>query len=281
MGTEKTVPFAGVIGNPITHSLSPTMHAAWLAAASLPCEYRAIEMPRNGFAKGITELARNPDFLGANITLPFKQDALAFADTQTKLARTVGAANLLVRDKDGWLADNTDVDGFLTPLQSHVITNKTALVFGAGGAARAVLVALQQAGYDKIALCNRTNERAQELLTDLNIKNACHMPFARRNQPGFVPGLLVNAGSAGMTGFAPLDVDLRGFPANMLVYDLVYAPLQTPLLAQARKAGMTTIGGLSMLIEQARPSFATLFGTEAPKTIDMPVLLQAVLEKRP
>lgn len=278
--SQQSTPFACVIGNPVTHSLSPLMHNTWLAAAGIQADYRHQEFPKDGFARCLAQLAENPQFLGANVTLPFKHEALVFAVQQTPMAKMVGAANLLVRTDRGWWADNTDVAGFLAPLHAHSLTEKTALVFGAGGAARAVLLALHEAGFSNIALCNRTDAKAQNLLEELDFPQTRLLPFARRHDCGFAPGLLVNAGSAGMKGFPPLDVDLRNFPRSMLIYDLVYTPLKTPLLLQARIMNMPHIGGLSMLIEQARPSFAALFDQEPPGHLDMAGLLRARLEGR-
>jgi shikimate dehydrogenase len=276
--------WAAVIGDPVAHSLSPLLHQTWLRELRREGAYRRVLVRAEDFSKTMNQFFADPLFCGVNITLPHKLAALEFADICTQTARHVGAANVLVRKNSKFLADNTDVAGFLHPLQSfQTNTNfqkETALVFGAGGAARAVLVALHQTGYQRILLCNRNSQKAQNLIAELKALPLEYLDWQDRNSPKTRPDLVVNASSAGMTGFDPLDVNLGFCHDETLVYDLVYQPLRTPFLTQAKIKNLRTIGGLEMLVGQARPSFEMFFGVKPPDSAAAKDKLLSVLQSR-
>ncbi len=265
---EKQTPWACVIGDPIGHSLSPLLHQTWIQETGISGNYSAVKINSAQFLGSLLEYFADSHFVGANITLPHKQAALDLADIVSPLAQKVGAANFLYRADGKIQADNTDVHGFLEPLLRILhrpnLTKKRAQVFGSGGAARAVLIGLQQAGIEQVLLCNRTDKKVKLLSEDLGFSNLECLPWALRNDPSYSPDLVINAGSAGMTGFEKLDVDLGFCHDNTLVYDLVYKPLVTPLLALAQEKGLKTIGGLDMLVSQAKPCFERLFGAKVP-----------------
>jgi len=267
-----SVPKACVIGDPIGHSLSPLLHTTWLRQTGAKGCYTSLHLKPDEFVSGIANLAADPNFVGANITLPYKQEALLVADTSTKIATSIGAANLLIRKNNKFLADNTDAAGFIGPLLCALglktLQGKTVLVFGAGGAARAVLEALLCAGVERVFLCNRSDSRAKILLQELLIHdpkaNVKLLKWSERNRSDCQPDIIVNASSAGMTGFDSLDINLGFYRTVSLVYDLVYQPILTPLLAQSKELGLVSLGGLDMLISQAKPCFIAFFGIDPP-----------------
>lgn len=268
----KTCPKAYVIGDPIDHSLSPILHQTWLRQAGIRGEYKALRVKVKTLPQQLRLLFDNPAFVGANITLPHKQTVLAYADEITPIAKITGAANLLTKKNNKIIADNTDVEGFLEPLfkktTAQQIMQSTALVFGSGGAARAVLVALLQQNIKQVFICNRSSGRAVALADDMSRQYPRSkikvLAWENRNQPKTLPDLLINASSAGMTKFEPLDINLSFCHAATLVYDLVYCPKNTPLVQQAKSKGVEFIGGIEMLISQAKPCFRAFFSCEPP-----------------
>ncbi|PHR63133.1 MAG: shikimate dehydrogenase [Robiginitomaculum sp.] len=266
---ETQMPWACVVGDPIAHSLSPLLHQTWLQETGTLGNYSAVKLSTAQFNSTMLQYFADSHFLGANITLPHKQAALDLADIVSPLAQQVGAANFLYRAEGKIYADNTDVHGFLAPLlrvlDQRGLSKKRACVFGAGGAARAVLIGLQQVGIERVLLCNRTDEKAALLSEELEFSNLECLAWSERNDPSFSPDLVVNAGSAGMTGFGKLDINLAFCHQETLVYDLVYKPLLTPLLAQAKQKNLRVLGGLEMLVSQAKPCFERLFGAKPPQ----------------
>lgn len=255
---------AAVCGWPVAQSKSPLIHGFWLAALGLPGAYLRLALHPSEAAVAFRQLGRM-GLAGANVTVPLKRLALAAADVVAPCAQDVGAANLLLADGGRLVARNTDRDGFAAPLRARGAQPETAVVIGAGGAARAVVAALRDLGVRRLTLVNRSAPPAEAL--------AAGWPAARTLQ--LVPGLslppadlLVNATSLGMTGQPPLDVRLDGLPAHALVYDLVYAPLETDLLRQARARGLATLDGLEMLVAQAAPAFEAFFGAAPPRGRD-------------
>lgn len=268
---------AGVVGRPIAHSLSPLIHGAWLKAAGLEGEYRAFS-PEDGqsfdaFAYGL----RREGLAGVNVTLPFKEAALALADRASDRAAAAGAANLLLFRSGGIEADNTDGVGLMSALDAagYVPAAGPAVVLGAGGAARGAFTALVAAGAPEVRVVNRTASRA-EVIAELH---AGARAFAWTGMADALAGAagVVNATSLGMTGQPELDIDLDPLPETAVVMDMVYKPLETPLLAQARRRGLRTADGLAMLIGQARPSFEALFGHAVPEGVDMRAVCEAAL----
>lgn len=276
--------FAGIAGDPLAHSLSPLLHQHWIRALGLNARYEAWPVEAKAFAALVQKQFADKTFAGMNVTLPHKTTALALADKTSPAARAAGAANLLVRKDNALYADNTDIAGFCTPLlQKRPDTSwpaQKAVIIGAGGAARAVLAALKSLHVRRIVLVNRTDERARMLAAGQGDK-IVHCPWKDRHIALEGASILVNASAAGMHGTMPLDLSPCGLRPGALVYDLVYSPAQTPLLAAAQAAGLETLGGLSMLIAQARPSFTAFFGIAPPERCGARALLQRTLETRP
>ena len=258
-------PYAEVIGDPIAHSKSPVIHGHWLAALGLDADYRTAHVPQGELAAYLEARAQDTDWRGCNVTIPHKVEALSLATRADALAGTVGAANLLVNSGKGETAAfNTDVPGFLEGLPEELPAQ--AVVIGAGGAARAVLAALTALGGIEVVLVNRDQAKARALAKEFDA-----VTDVRTLEAGFrgdEAGLLVNASALGMTGKEPLEIDLSFLPQGAVVYDLVYAPLETGLLAEARRCGLVAIDGLAMLIGQAATAFTLLFGTEPPRGDD-------------
>jgi shikimate dehydrogenase len=235
---------AGVVGRPIAHSLSPLIHGAWLEAAGLQADYRAYS-PEDGQAfDAFAYRLRRDGLSGINVTLPFKEAALALADHATPRAAAAGAANLLIFGPDAIAADNTDGIGLMAALDAagYAPESGPAVVLGAGGAARGAFAALIEAGAPEVRVVNRTASRA-EVLAELHAGARAYgwsgMAEALRDAAA-----VVNATSLGMTGQPGLDIDLSPLPVTAVVMDMVYKPLETALLTQARGRGLRPADGL-------------------------------------
>ena len=270
------IPLAGVIGCPIGHSRSPILHATWLRAYAIRGHYVPLHVESDDLA-AVLRVMPAMGFVGANVTLPHKEAALALADRASDVARKIGAANTLSFSDGQILADNTDAYGFIQNLREGAPEWRAAagpaLVLGAGGAARAVLVALAEAGVTEIVLANRTRTRAEELAAVLD---APITVVDWGDYPAALPraALVVNTTSLGMAGQAPLGLDAGLLRPDAVVTDIVYTPLETPLLRAASLAGCRTVDGLGMLLHQAVPGFERWFGTR-PQVTD--ALRDAVL----
>lgn len=255
---------AAVCGWPIAHSKSPLIHGFWLSALGLEGAYLQLALHPAEAATAFRRLGAI-GLAGVNVTVPLKGLALAAADRVAACARDVGAANLLLVEPAGLVARNTDREGFVAPLRARGPALRTALVIGAGGAARAAVSGLRELGVETLTIVNRSAGRARDL--------AGLWPGARILElaPGLMlppADLVVNASSLGMAGQPPLEVRLDRLPADALVYDLVYAPLETGLVAAARARGLGVIDGLEMLVAQAAPAFEALFGAAPPRARD-------------
>ena len=274
---------AGVVGRPVRHSLSPLIHNAWLEAAGIDGAYIALSPTEDGFPHLIEGL-RGGAMRGVNVTLPFKEAALAAADEATERARLAGAANVLIFPEDGRvLADNTDGLGLLGAFESQApgfLPNaRPVVILGAGGAARGAAAAFLLAGAPKIRLVNRTRARAEAIAVTLGERVQA---FAWSDLPNLLDdaGAVINATSLGLDGHDPLEADLTGLPKASPVMDMVYKPLVTPLLRDAAAAGRPTVDGLEMLILQAAPAFEAFFGQAPPPQVDVRALALAKLESR-
>ncbi|MDO8800274.1 shikimate dehydrogenase [Phenylobacterium sp.] len=271
---------AGVVGQPISHSMSPILHNAWLAAAGIDGVYVPFAVTPEAFAAFVNGL-RGGSVAGLNVTVPFKTQALALADTITDRARLAQAANVLVFQEDGGiLADNTDGLGLLAAFAQQAPGFDPAAaplaILGAGGAARGAAAAFLSAGATDIRVINRTLARAQEIAADLGpAVRAYGLDQAAQAFEGV--GALINATSAGLSGSAGLDAPLAATPSTAVVMDMVYKPLITPFLAQARALGRPTVDGLAMLIGQAVPSFAAFYGQTPPPGVDVRTLAKQAL----
>ncbi|WP_454718546.1 shikimate dehydrogenase [Caulobacter segnis] len=256
----------GVCGAPIKHSMSPLIHNAWIAAAGLDAVYAPFAPTPENFEAFVTGL-RGGAIKGLNVTIPFKERALACADTASDLAKMAGAANLLIFAEDGSVhADNTDGPGLLGAIEAQApgfdVMAAPVVILGAGGAARGAVAALLLAGAPKVTIVNRTLARAQELVDAFGAK-----VFAADESalPGLLAeaGLVINATSLGLGGGDGPAADFTLTPDTAVVMDMVYKPLRTEFLQRAQSAGRRTVDGLEMLLRQAIPSFEAFYG-EAP-----------------
>ncbi|MDP2213919.1 shikimate dehydrogenase [Phenylobacterium sp.] len=266
---------AGVVGAPVRHSLSPIIHNAWIAAAGLDAVYVPFSPSEAGFAALVTGF-RGGAIRGLNVTLPFKEEALALADTPSAAAQAAGAANLLLFEADGGIiADNTDGAGLLAAFASQAPgfdpTAAPVVILGAGGAARGAAAAFLAAGAPEVRILNRTVARAETIALSLGGRVAA-LGLDAAEQAFAGAGAVINATSAGLTGQGALEVPIAATPASCVVMDMVYKPLQTPFLAQAEAEGRRTVDGLAMLIGQAVPSFTAFFGVRPPAGVDVRAL---------
>ena len=263
---------AGVIGQPIAHSMSPVLHNAWIAAAGLDAVYAPFAVAAERF-EGFVEGLRAGSVAGLNVTLPFKSRALALADTASPRARLAQAANVLVFGADGSLfADNTDGMGLLAAFAAQAPGFDPAagpvVILGAGGGGQGAAAAFVEAGCPQVRVVNRTLEKAQALADRLGSGvRAYSLDQAALAFEGCLA--VVNATSAGLADSQTLDLPLEATPPSTAVMDMVYKPLLTPFLIQAKRLGRPTVDGLEMLIGQARPSFAAFFGQPSPAEVDV------------
>ena len=256
---------AGVIGWPIAHSRSPRLHGYWLERYGIDGAYLPFAVRPERLAAALAGLPAL-GLSGINVTLPHKEAALSLCAKVTEAARRIGAVNTIVVTEDGKLeGSNTDAFGFLAHLAASQPgfrpNSGPAVLLGAGGAARAIAVALLDAGVPELRLVNRTRERAEALSAVLGPR-ARLIDWGGRARALEGAALLVNSTTLGMTGQPALDLDLAALPRGAVVYDIVYVPLETPLLAAARARGHPVVDGLGMLLHQARPGFAAWFGRE-------------------
>ncbi len=273
---------AGVIGWPIEHSRSPLIHGHWLQRYGIDGSYVKEAVPPEAVGAFIRGLPAS-GWRGCNVTVPHKQAALALADEADDVARSVGAANTLWVEGDRVLASNTDVHGFMTHLALSAPgwdkRDRAAVVLGAGGAARAIVYGLLQAGVGQIRLVNRTRERAEELARPFG-KRVDVLDWQEVATALAGAGLLVNSTTLGMIGQPRLELDLSPLPAEAAVADIVYVPLSTGLLKAATARGLRTVDGLGMLLHQAVPGFERWFGVRPEVTAELRALVVASIEVR-
>jgi shikimate dehydrogenase len=262
----------GVCGAPIQHSMSPILHNAWIQAAGLDAAYVPFAPAPERFEAFVDGL-RGGAIKGLNVTIPFKERALARADTASDLAKMAGAANLLIFNADGTVhADNTDGPGLLDAIAVQApgfdVTAAPVVILGAGGAARGAAAALLLAGAPKVAIVNRTLARAQELADAFGSKVVAAGESAL---PDLLPeaALVINATSLGLGGGEGPAGDLALTPETAVVMDMIYKPLRTEFLRRAETAGRRTVDGLEMLLRQAVPSFQAIYGVAPSATVDV------------
>lgn len=275
--SDHRIPLAGVIGNPIAHSRSPRLHRHWLKTYDILGDYIPLHVEGDDLEVVLKTLPKM-GFVGVNVTIPHKVHALHIADQVTDRATLIGAANTLTFLADGKIyADNTDGYGFIENLRQNApdwqANSGPAAVFGAGGAARAVIVSLLDAGAPEILLSNRTRAKAETLRAEFGSRVTVVEWVQAGNMLEEAP-TVVNTTSLGMKGAAEFRVPLDGLRRDAVVTDLVYTPLRTPLLDTAEKMGCTTVDGLGMLLHQGVPGFERWFGTR-PEVDD--ALRRAVL----
>lgn len=258
-------PYAEVIGDPVAHSKSPVIHGFWLDALSIDARYDKVHVTPEGLGAYFATRRDDPAWRGCNITVPHKLMALEQVEDRGDLRATLGAINTAFRAEDGALVGtNTDIAGFYGPIADLDLAGASVTLVGAGGAARAILYALSRMNVGEVAMMGRSPLKAAGLLSRFGLKGRT-LPLDAAVPPS---RLLVNASTLGMQGAEPLDLDLSPLPDDALVYDIVYAPLETPLLAAARARGLDTVDGLEMLVGQAAVAFELFFGAAPPRERD-------------
>ncbi len=280
MASDKHYTLAGVMGWPVAHSRSPAIHGHWIRQYGLNGSYVLLPVQPEHLGDAVRGL-RALGFAGCNLTIPHKVAVMALVDRVDPLAARIGAINTLVVEKDGTLAGyNTDAYGYIQSLLDAQpdwrADTGPVTVLGAGGAARAILVALAERGAKDIRLCNRSLDKAQALAAEFGAPIRA-IPWEQRADALDGCALLVNTTSLGMKGQAPLEIALDRLPRHALVSDIIYVPLETPLLAAARARGHVVVDGLGMLLNQARPAFEHWFGVQPELTPELRRLIEATL----
>jgi shikimate dehydrogenase len=259
-----TVPYAEVIGDPIGHSKSPLIHRYWLEKLGMEGDYRAVRVSAGNIEAYLRERRRDPDWRGCNVTMPLKQAVVPLLDGLFVEAKVTRAVNVVV-NADGKLAgNNTDARGFAEPFRERFPERGKAALIGSGGAASAAFVALAALGFEIVHVANRTPANAEAMLRSLGQDGRIARSL---DDPLPAVDLLVNASALGAGGAGPA-FDLNALPSTAIVYDVVYEPLETALLAAARRRGLRTIDGLTMLIGQAAASFVHFFDGQPPRQHD-------------
>ena len=273
---------AFVAGHPIAHSRSPKIHGHWLREYGIAGNYQALDVRPQDFGRFMQSLATS-ELDGGNVTIPHKEAAFALVERRDEAAEAIGAVNTLWFEDGVLWGGNTDAHGFCANLDEHApgwYANGPAVVLGAGGAARAVIHALKQRGLTDIRILNRTVSRAEELRRLFGAGISAHGPDAAGELLGDA-GLLVNTTALGMHGGgndAGLPADPALLPAHAIVTDIVYVPLETPLLAAARRRSLRTVDGLGMLLHQAVPGFERWFGRRPRVSAELRALVVADIE---
>lgn len=268
---SQVVKLAGVCGWPIHHSLSPVIHNYWLRDLGLSGAYVHFAVRPDEAVRAFQSLKKT-SIVGVNVTLPLKSLAFQSADEHSSDALKLGVANCLYKKNGLLIAHNTDMEGFAAPLLSAMgaqeLANSSALVIGTGGASKAVIGALLSLNVPEIRICGRNDAAAENIASSVNLPSIYNIPWEQRNIAVGSAGLIVNASAGGMRGKAQLELDLSGISGDSFVYDLIYIPRQTRLLRNAKNMGCRTLGGLEMLIAQARPSFKYFYGQLPRKECD-------------
>ncbi|TPL19339.1 shikimate dehydrogenase [Mesorhizobium sp. B2-4-10] len=273
---------AFVTGHPIKHSRSPKIHGHWLARYGIDGSYQAIDVAPQDFAEFLSTLQAN-GYLGGNVTIPHKEAAFALIERRDEAAQQIGAVNTLWLEGGQLWGGNTDSHGFAANLDDHVpgwASNGPAVVLGAGGASRAVIHALKQRGIRDIRIVNRTLARAVELRDRFGAGVSAH-GMAATGELLADAGLLINTTALGMQGNEGLAADPALLPDHAIVTDIVYVPLETPLLAAASARKLKTVDGLGMLLNQAAPGFERWFGVRPRVTPELRALVEADLAPKP
>lgn len=271
---------AFIIGHPVAHSRSPMIHGYWLKQLGILGSYERIDVAPENVEAFLSALPGS-GFGGGNVTIPHKEAAFGAADEIDEAAELIGAANTLWLEDGKLHASNSDAFGFMSDLDQRAEGWRdadTALVLGAGGASRAILFALEQAGISKIHVVNRTVARAQELADRFGARVSAHS-FDAVDELAADAKLVVNTTALGMGGKGDLPMDVSRLPSSAIAVDIVYTPLETPFLAAANQRGIRTIDGLGMLLHQAIPGFERWFGTRPEVTKELRDLIVADLEQ--
>ncbi len=267
------MPYAEVIGDPIYQSKSPLIHGFWLEKLGIRAQYRATRVRADELADYFEQRRADPAWRGCNVTIPHKQSVIALIDSPLRTAQRVGAANCVYRTRHGLSGENSDIDGVLESLDSTSAQRDPGItcLIGAGGAARAALYALQSTGVRDLRILVRRPERARELIEHFGINASIHR-FVDARVAMADANTIINASPLGLTGQARMPAAmldaLAASAPDALVFDMVYMPLETALLAEARGLGRRAVDGLTMLIGQADPAFNLFFHAQAPRQHD-------------
>jgi shikimate dehydrogenase len=271
---------ACVVGWPISHSRSPLIHVHWLARYGIDGSYTRVAVRPEEAARFLANL-RAEGYVGCNVTIPHKVTACSVAAEVRPAARAAGAANTLWYEGDRLVADNTDASGFVQNLADTApgldLNGAVVAMLGAGGAARGIAFALLEAGAREIRIFNRTRARADAFAAYFGAKVTA-FAWEERNRALSGVSLLVNTTPLGMPGSEPLGIDVRALDPRAVVADIVYVPILTPLLAEARAQGLVAVDGLGMLLHQAVPGFERWFGVRPEVTAELRALLQRDIE---
>ena len=259
------MPYAEVIGDPIAHSKSPLIHGYWLKALGVEGGYRACHVTPDKLAEYFADRSVDPEWRGCNVTIPHKLSVMDHVADPGDVRGTIGAMNTVIRQPDGVvMGTNTDAGGFYAPIADLTLRGLSVAVVGTGGAARAILFALARADVGPVTMVARNALQGAALLARFGLSGSVQ----GLDKPLPPVALLVNATQLGMTGQMPLAFDLSPLPDDAVVYDIVYAPLVTGLLAAAQARQLATVDGLEMLIGQAALAFELFFGTAPPREKD-------------
>jgi shikimate dehydrogenase len=273
---------ACVIGHPVAHSRSPLIHRHWLKTYRIDGDYLREDVPPEKFQDFIANLAAR-GYVGANVTVPNKEAAFRALARTEPVAAALGAANTIWLEQGSLAGTNTDVYGFLAHIDEVLrgwdVEAEQAVVLGAGGAARAIVYALLQRDFRRVIVVNRTLERARSVCAEFGARTIA-ASFAELPEWLQDADILVNTTTLGMTGQPPLEIDLAPMQKGAIVYDIVYAPLETPLLAAARARGLRVVDGLGMLLHQAVPGFEKWFGVRPVVTSELRELVLMDLGQR-
>jgi shikimate dehydrogenase len=257
-----TNPYAEVIGDPIAQSKSPLIHGYWIERLGLEAAYRATHVTAEGLTDYIASRRDDADWRGCNVTMPHKLAVMDLVDDPGDVRGSIGAMNTVLRQPDGSLiGTNTDAAGFYAPLADFDLEGAPVALYGTGGAARAVMFALKQMRVGPVTMFARNPLKAAGLLATFGLKG----DVVSIEAPLPPVALVVNASALGMAGQPALSPDLSALPDDAVIYDIVYSPLETPLLAAARARDLPTIDGLEMLIGQAATAFELFFGKAPPR----------------
>lgn len=255
-------PYADVIGDPIAQSKSPLIHGYWIEKLGIAADYRRTHVTAEELSDYIARRRDDADWRGCNVTMPHKLAVMDMVDDPGDVRGSIGAMNTVLRQRDGSLiGTNTDAAGFYAPLADFDLEGAPVALYGTGGAARAILFALKQMRVGPVTMFARNPLKAAGLLATFGLKG----DVVSIDSPLPAVALLVNASALGMTGQPALSPDLSVLPDDAVIYDIVYSPLETPLLAAARARDLATIDGLEMLIGQAAAAFELFFGKAPPR----------------
>ena len=259
-----TTPYAEVIGDPIAHSKSPLIHNFWIDQLGLEGTYRAAHVTAEELPAYLDARRADPHWRGCNVTIPHKVAITQLVADPGQVATSIGAMNTVLSEGEGLIGTNTDAAGFVSPLLAAGWEGKSAAIVGSGGAARAILFGLKQIGVTDVTIIARNAMKAMGLLSQIGVKGK----VIGLDAPLPPVALLVNASAMGMVGETAYTPDLSPLPADAVVYDVVYTPLETPLLATADARGLAVIDGLEMLVGQAAAAFQLFFDAEPPREHD-------------